>query len=273
MSEEYYQLNFRRYFKAIYRQKWLVILCLCSAMALASLTVKSGVSLYQARATFWVREMKGEREVFFEKFIRLSFTDQMGPLETRYDTQIEIMKSPLVLESVVKELGLPSKTKKLLNDSINLVSSSISISRLRQTSILEVEAIHPSPEMAAKIANAVCNAYIEFNKKLFLEQEQIRLESMKGQVRLIREGMGENNDLISEKIKRDMYLLLMEKIAETRLNLSLGQLEGVKIIHKAETADLVQGRQILRVFLMGLMGLFLGIVLAITIDTFKKKGV
>jgi len=274
MSEEYYQLNFSRYFKAIYRQKWLVIVCLSASIALALIAGKSEMPLYQARTSFWVREMKGERGVLFEKLIRLSFTGQTQPLGTDYSTQIEIMKSPLILRDVVKKLDLPSKTKGLLSDSINSVRASISISLILNTSILEVKALHPSPELAVKTANAVCEAYIEFNKKLFLEQEQIRLRSMEAQARLAREGMGKTNDLITEKIKRDMYLLLVEKIAETRLNISLGQSERVKIIDKAETADLFQSmRALRRIFFMGMMGLFSGIVLAVAVDTFKKKGV
>jgi len=96
---------------------------------------------------------------------------------------------------------------------------------------------------------------------------------MEGQAYLVREQMGKSNDLITERIKRDMYLLLMEKIAEIRLNLSLARLGGVKIIRKAETADLFQSRRFLRLFLMGIMGLFSGIALAVIIDSFKRKGV
>lgn len=274
MSEDYYQLNFSRYFKAIYQQKWLILLCLLASIAIALTTGKQEVPLYQARTSFWVREMKGERGVLFEKIIRLSFTGQTQPLETGYDTQIEIMKSPLILQDVVKKLGLPSKTKRLLNDSIRSVRDSISIAPVPKTSILEIKALHPLPEMAVKIANTVCEAYIEFNKKLFLEQEEIRLESMQAQARLVREGMGKSNDLITEKIKRDMYLLLVEKIAETRLNISLSQSERVKIIDKAETAILFKSmRALKRIFFIGMMGLSLGIVLAVAVDTLKKKGV
>ena len=273
MSDEYYQLDFGRFFKAIYRQKWLVILCLCSSIVLALLIGKNRAPLYRARTSFWIRGMKSEQGVLFEKLIRLSFASQGGLLETGFATQIEIIKSPLVLEDVVKKLGLPSKTKERLKASVNLVSSSISVSRLKDTTILDLKAVHLSPEMAVKMANTVCEAYIEFDKKLFLEQEEKSLKSMEGQARLIREGIGKTNDLITEKIKSDMYLLLMEKIAEARLNLSLGQSQEVqlKIIDKAESAELLGNRQTLIIFLMGIMGLSLGIVLAIVIDNFKDR--
>lgn len=271
MGEEYYQLNFGKYFKAMYRQKWIVILCLFSSIALALLIGKSRVPLYQAHVSFWLRETKGERGIVSEKIMGLFFIGQAGPFRTDYDTQIELMKSSLVLQNVVEKLGLPSKTKELLRSSVKLVRSSISISKIKNTSIIEVKVIHHSPEMAVKMANSVYQAYIEFNNKLFLEQEQIRLKSMEGQAHMVREEIGKTNDLITEKIKGDMYLLLMEKIAETRLNLSLGQSEKLKLIDKAEVADPVT-RQALIIFLTGMMGLFLGTVLAVALDIFKRKG-
>lgn len=276
MSEEYYQLNLGKYFRIIYRWKWLVVLCLCGSIVLSLLKEKSRVPLYQASVSFWVRGSKMQPGVLSEKVMQFLFIGQENPLAADYGTQMTIMKSAVVLDEVVKKLGLPSKTKETLNDSINQIRSCVSVSVLKASSIIEVVAIHSSPEMAVKIADAVYEAYMKFNNELYLEQEQRRLKSMEEQARLVREEMGKNNDLITEKIQRDMYLLLMEKIATANLNLSLGQSDYVKIIDKSPAINIVPKRQALRMVFMGIMGVFLGAVLALGLDTligYKKKGV
>ena len=274
MSEEYYQLNFGKYFKSVYRHKWIVVLCLCISISLASLIGRNEPPLYQARISFWVREMKGDVGLMSEKIKQFFFLGRQEPFETTYGTQIAIMKSSLILEDVAKRVGLPSKTKRALRDSVKLIRSSIIVSKIRDTTIIEVKAIDPSPDTAVNMANAVCQSYVEFNNKLVLEQEQIKLKSMEEQARVIRKQMGKTNDLITERIKGDMYMLLMEKIAESRLNLSLGQSDRIKVIDKAEEAVLVPVNRSLKIFFMGILGLFTGTVLALSIDTFtrKKKG-
>jgi len=211
-----------------------------------------------------------------EKIRQLFFIGQKEAFEGGYGTQMEIMKSSLILQDVVKKLGLSSKTKRALRDSIKSVRSSISVSKVEFASIIEVKAAHPSAEMAIKMANAVYETYADFNAKLFLEQEQIRLISMQEQARFIREQMGKSSDLISERIKGDTYLLLMEKIAETRLNISLGQSNLIKVIDKAEEAFLLPTDQTFKICLKTIIGLFLSVVVALGIDMIssrKKKGV
>lgn len=275
MSEEYYQLNFGKYFKAVCRQKWIVILCLCISIALALLMDRRRVPLYQARVSFWMREMKDTMGLISERINPLFLFTQQIPFETTYGTQIELMKSALILEDVVKRLGLPSKTKESLRDSVKMVRSSMVISKIRDTTIIEVKAIHPSADMAVKMANAVCQSYIEFNNKLALEEEQRNLKSMEEQAHLVREQMGKTNDLITERIKGDMYLLLMQKIAESRLNLSLGQSNRIQIIDKADEVVLAPANKAFTIFFMSIIGLFLGTVFALGIDSLirKKTGV
>lgn len=278
MSNEYYQLDFKRYLRAAWRQKWIVVTCLCISTVSALLIAKNRVPLYQASMSLWMREM-GEREqgVMAEKIMRMFFIGQREPSETTYATQMEIIKSSLILKEVVKKLGLPSETKEMLRDSVRFIRNSISVSNISSITIVEIKALHPSPEMAIKIVNAVYDAYIEFNKKMNFEQEQRKLESMEVQARQIREEMGKSSDLITERIKNDMYLFLMNKTAEIRLNLSLGQLDWIKVIDNAETASLVPSlKRSFLLFLLGLMGVFLGIVLAIAVEAMvgsKKKGV
>jgi Mrp family chromosome partitioning ATPase/uncharacterized protein involved in exopolysaccharide biosynthesis len=90
------------------------------------------------------------------------------------ETQVTLIKSYPILESVAKRLGrLPEmsagggpRDTKSYWAALDAISGKLRVSRLPNTSILEITATSPNPREARDLANATAEAYREFNKSL-----------------------------------------------------------------------------------------------------------
>lgn len=177
--------NLQDYLRILLRFKWGVLVLMFAGGFISVLRAYSETPLYEATATMLI-ERQAARFVSIEEVYRgnQGYFD-MGEY---YQTQYEILRSRPIAERLVDKLGLsafiakppptsgfslskllPQKTTVSKPPSsaeqraaaINMVLGSVSVVPVRNSQLVRILYRGPDPELAAKLANAHAQAYIE----------------------------------------------------------------------------------------------------------------
>lgn len=195
--EEEQTVHLTEYYNLLFRNKWIVILSVAVAIALALLYNSKLVPIYQATATL----------IIDKESVRSPITGQPDQYETylsesmSFNTHFELIKSRSVLEQVVKDLKLNQVEKQQVKkefieinpikrflsrfasnilllqkrkntepseaDPITGLAQSlkgmVEIEKVEDTRLLKINVSSPSPVRARDIANGLAQAYIDFN--------------------------------------------------------------------------------------------------------------
>ena len=161
-----YEMNLRDYW-LIVRRRRMIIITSTALVALLSLGLaRQKVPTYQATAAVKF-EQSTQMSGLLVEVLSYSSADSI-------ETQVTLIKSYPILESVAKRLGrLPEmsagggpRDTKSYWAALDAISSKLRVTRVPNTSILEVTATSPNPREARDLANATAEAYREFNKSL-----------------------------------------------------------------------------------------------------------
>jgi uncharacterized protein involved in exopolysaccharide biosynthesis len=145
----------------------MIIIASTVLVALLSLGLaQKNVPIYQATAAVKF-EQSTQMSGLLVEVLSYSSADSI-------ETQVSLIKSYPVLESVAKRLGrLPDmgagggpRDTKSYWAALDAISSKLRVTRVPSTSILEITAISPNPREARDLANATAEAYRELNKSL-----------------------------------------------------------------------------------------------------------
>ena len=160
-----YDINLREYFRIIRRRRGIVILVpllfAFSAFALASLQAPK--PLYQATAVVRV-----ERAVSMAGFLQEVLT--FNP-ESTLETQAALVKGFPVMSLTVKKLGLiprgatsdEIRVSPAYLKAIRDLEEQVEVQRVKDTSLIEINATSGDPKEAARIANSTAEAFQEDN--------------------------------------------------------------------------------------------------------------
>lgn len=103
-----------------------------------------------------------------------------------YDTQIEVLLSPVLLEPITRELQ-----ENYENFTLSQLSSGLSINRLRETKVLEVSYRDSNPQLIQAVLETTAQHYLEYS----FEQRQ---ESLKQGIEFVDEQLPELRDRVNE---------------------------------------------------------------------------
>jgi capsular exopolysaccharide synthesis family protein len=172
------------YARVLWRYRWGVLGLAAIAMAVAAFKAYLEVPIFRASSTLLI-----EREA--ARFVSIDPVYQSAPMwdfGEYYQTQYEILRSRPIAERVVRQLGLDafqaapdarrgfSLARLLGNEAempaapseaearqraIATVLGGVSIQPVRNSQLVRVVFDHPDPELAARLANALPQAYIE----------------------------------------------------------------------------------------------------------------
>jgi polysaccharide biosynthesis transport protein len=80
-------------------------------------------------------------------------------------TQQELIKSRPVIEKAIENLDLTKRLPELagVKDPVAVILSSVSVSPLKETSLVDIKFDHPDPTLAADVATAIARAYTRNN--------------------------------------------------------------------------------------------------------------
>ncbi len=250
-------------FNTLNNYKWPIAGFTFAVTLLAVLIVFSLTPIYQATAVLQI-EQEQAKVVSIEEIYGIE-----GGGDSYLNTQYEVLKSRGVMEKVVQQLNLldnpefntslqpkpwyaeyinwrswfgltapvneDGQAERILNSTIDALSGSVSVEPVRKTQIVKVHVLSSSPALAARIANAISDAYIGsyLEAKLSLTTSatswmQQRLEELAGKLNTTEEAL--------QDYREQENLVELEGV----LTLANNEMRGL-------TNSLVELRQTLRV--------------------------
>lgn len=214
-----YDINLREYFRIIRRRRGIVILVplffAFSAFALAILQAPK--SLYQATAVVRV-----ERAVSMAGFLQEVFT--FNP-ESTLETQAALVKGFPVMSLTAKKLGLipqgattdEIRASPAYLRAIRDLEEQVEVQRVKETSLIEINATSEDPKEAARIANSTAKAFQEDNLATRSQNVREARKFIEAQLQQVGVGLRESEERLGAFQEKNEIILLPE---ETRVVLN-----------------------------------------------------
>ena len=152
-------LNLRHYWHVMLERRWLVITAFISVFILSIIYLVKAIPIYQATATLQINK---ESNSFMDIGAPIVFnSNDQEYLQTQYKNLL----SRSLIESVVEDLDLKKDERySQAQDTVRAVQGDITISPVRLSRLVEVSVEHPSPRVAAEIANKLLQNFLALNQ-------------------------------------------------------------------------------------------------------------
>lgn len=161
------EISLREYIEVILRGKWIIAIFTAVCILLSSLyAVFIMEPVYNAKTVLMVspvniKSAEDKENKFSELVDSLSQYPQMT-----LDTYKEQIKTPAVLNAVIKELKLDEKYEMTRSD----LASIIEVESPKNTNLIYVNVKNADPQLAADIANVLSNKYVDFISEKLQQQ-------------------------------------------------------------------------------------------------------
>jgi capsular exopolysaccharide synthesis family protein len=141
-------------------------------------------------------------------------------------TEVELIKSRTNIEKVVENLNLLSYFREKMNikngelttyDVVNMIAKMITVTTVKDTSIVKVSVRNPDPELAKNVANELANVYNEMLQKFSKNEYTARRMFIESQIPKVEQELKQVEDELKRfKEKNKIYVLDVE--AQNLLN-------------------------------------------------------
>lgn len=245
-------IDILEYLGIIWRWKWMVVLTVVLITALAILLPFFFIAPKYESSTQLLQRRLGLDEAFVGTAV---FQEDSSAPERSIDTSIALIKSPEVSAAVMDRMGV-----RLGSAQSDDLIGFINVKADKNVEIIEIRATYTDPVIAADIANAFAEEFVNWKLKIdkdVLTQARIPIEQ---QIDSIPVNQRNTTD----------YSVLLNKLETLKLSESL--LVGkTQVINKAQPSyDQVSPKPVLNGLLAFITSIFLGIGLVIAIDLFDK---
>jgi polysaccharide biosynthesis transport protein len=254
-------LDLRDYLAVLRRRRWIVLQTIVIVVAVAMAVTFLQTPRYASETRVVVQPNTGRDDAVTELVL--------GAREL--ETQKELVVSRPVAELVVQDLELDVEPEDLLAD--------ISVSLLRDTQILQIEATSTDPEEAAALAQGFADAYLLFRQDQALQNVLRAQQALESRERDIRDRLQEVERSLRTATGADATALELEQqrlandlasLATQRANLSGSEVfaaGGGQVIRPAEVPASPVSPKPLRTGILALvLGAMLGVGLAFLRD-------
>jgi capsular exopolysaccharide synthesis family protein len=230
------EVHLSEYWAIVLKRRRLILQCVGVALAIALVAAVLSKSEYEAAAVLNVEREKGS-------LLDVAAIEQAGGYDPEYlPTQMRLMKSREIAERVAQKLNLagdpvftPRKggvvgkvdpasdsARAALSRAAARVQRSITAAPIRGTNLVELACVAPSPDLAARIANAVAETYIEWSLEakfrivnqasqfLSAQAEQLKSELDEKEKELL--AYGREKDIVSVDPKTNVTLQKLETL-------------------------------------------------------------
>ena len=201
-------------------------------------------------------------------------------------TIIEIFKTKAMLEKVTEEIDTP-----YIHEKEEELAAKIKIKE--KSELLEIKGRAETPEEAMKLVNGVTTVLLKRHEQIF-ERGKLILEEYlaSGKERLVE--MEKEIDMLQKKIEevgvansdakatvargymeslersRDRYELLQVELREKKMEESYGTVSTELVIPPATPEKPIGPKKKQNVLIAGILGLFIGLICAATVEYFEK---
>jgi capsular exopolysaccharide synthesis family protein len=236
----------RHYWRVFYRRRWVILTAVLGCRAVALI-----VSMLTQREYTATTRVQIAREAAKVVDIQSVENDPGAALDQEfYQTQYALLKSRSLSEAVVRDLGLADNYMFLADydegdvaevkakpqaerfaKATDMVNDSTIISPVRGSSIVDIEARVPNPVMAATLANAIAEKFIETNLSRRFEATAYARQFLQNRLNTVRAKLEESERKAAEYARREGLI----KIASSGQG---GELSSEQSLVSADLAQL-----------------------------------
>lgn len=202
-------LRFHEYWDMIKRHQALMA-CITLLVAGAILFEQwTQPPVYEAQGILLIDNIPGP-SVFFSTPTSLDKNE----MDEYLNTQVNILKSRSLTRKVIDQLPLPPTDRKhrkesLMSKKINAFISTLQVSNIKNSRLLEVKFRSPDPVLAARIVNALFRQYIDFNLQQQNEWTQQSADFLSKQIATLRNDLAQKEKKLQDYSK-DTELFFLE---------------------------------------------------------------
>ena len=175
--EQELELDLRQLWSALLRRKWVIALLFVAAVVAAYFASNAMTPVYEATTTVLVKGDSSPLQLPI-------FEGMSGTGQTQMQTSLEIFKSRTLALQTAKRLGFDWDEH---TPEFRAFRSGISVSPVTAANMIRISVQETDPEQAARIANALVDAFVEQSRLMnsrdlrgareFVEEQLIRFEA------------------------------------------------------------------------------------------------
>jgi capsular exopolysaccharide synthesis family protein len=228
-------IHLKDYLWVAYKRRWAILAFFSVVVVLTALYSFTAVPLYEAKTRILI-ERDNPNIVDFKELYAIDTTAQ-----DFYQTQYEIIKSRFIASKVIDRLGLLAEgnpgtggdglVSRLLTwlsrgaddpreRMVRVVQENMRVEPIRNTRLADVFFVSPNPELAARAAGAIVDAYVESSLGMKIEAIQGATEFLTQKIEEQR-GRLEESELLLQKYKEQYNIISLEEKA----NITVQKLE------------------------------------------------
>ncbi len=198
------------YFLVLRRRRWVLFstfLLVVIVVTIGAYQKPKPISVYQSTATLVV---KPDRPALVNIRGGQPFYQQYFDEGVDQRTQLQILKSRVIIERVVNELHLFDQEISSQNQEniIGSISQAIDVAQVPGTYLIKVVAKRNSPENAIELANTMADVYIEYNLQTKLSSARKTLVWLNEQIVDLRSKVQDAYTALSDYQNRNQILSL-----------------------------------------------------------------
>jgi len=212
----YKELEFKDYVDIFLRRKKIVLSIFVLVVFLAGVYNFTATPVYKSAIQILIEEEDAYKIPTLQDIYRMR-----SPAEEYYQTQYQLLESHTLAEKVAKKLNLSASPVFQDKDTVKTLLGMVKVEPIRRSRLVNISAKSENPELAAVIANAWAEVYIEktLQDKRSTTEHAVgwlndEIQEMKAKVeeseRLLQE-YKEKNELVSLE---DSQNIIVQKLAQ-----------------------------------------------------------
>ncbi|HET6374072.1 MAG TPA: polysaccharide biosynthesis tyrosine autokinase [Candidatus Polarisedimenticolia bacterium] len=237
------QVHLLDYWQVLLKRRWIVYSCLLLVTGLVTLGSFLVRPMYTATVQLQIEKYRPNVLPFQD--VMTSYTDFRDDF---YETQSRLIQSRSVARAVVRKLDLTKQPPFLISEAkreelhlnqedvelrvADRLRGMMSVELIRNSRLVNVSFVSPNAELSARVANAVADAYIQFNAQTAYNATEQATESMSRQIETLRGEISEKERQLQEYARKQEIIPL-----DDRQNVTTQKLNDLNIAYtKAQTA-------------------------------------
>ena len=226
---------------------------------------------YEATTTVKVPDISQTAQGMLRQLVPLSGSGD--PIET----YVQICQSQTVAEAVAKTLNLPAKPeyegKTGQEVTEKLLKHTVKVSNVKTSNVLSIKAESHDPQLAAALANAWAQAFIQVNLDLSHKGAESKREFLEGQAKEMRQRLTNPDLRLNDESKADelIYAQLLQELQQAQIEEKVND-AGIVVVDEAPVPEKpVSPKKLLTLILALLLGPALGLQTAFLLERLQDR--
>ena len=253
------ELDLRALGAALWRKKWLVLIPTVLVAAATLMIVDTITPKYRSEAKIAI---EGRENVFLRPEAEKSI-DRAAADQEAIATQVQIIQSRDIARQVIRELklgerpefdpalngvspigaflsafGLGSDRLKMTQEErvMEVYFERLTVSAVERSRVITIEFLSDDPELAAKVVNAIVDAYMKLQQQAKVDQTRSASAYLANEIKQLRQTVQEADAKVDEfRAKANLYIGNNQTSLNTQ---QLGELTSQLATVRAQKADL-----------------------------------